>query len=165
MGLFDGQSTAVEDITVGFDVPVGEYEFEITGLELKGPFEKGKIVGQSALVVELTVVSEGPAEGMSFDHFLILPNQELQDSKRLRQVNGFLKQALLWYGVPESRLATFNPDTDGDALIGQRGLGVLKKSGEFTNLTSFELTNESGVSNTDVSATVAGADLTNAWAS
>ena len=164
MGLFDNQSTAVEDITVGFNVPAGEYTFEITDMEVKGPFEKGKMIGQSALVVELTVVNECPQEGMTFDHFLALPNEEFQDSKRLRQVNSFLKQALLWYGVPESRLSTFNPATDGDAVIGQRGIGVLKQSGEFTNLTSFELTNESGVSDTEVSATVSGADLTNAWA-
>lgn len=163
MGLFDGQSTDVDDIQVGFTVPAGNYEFEITDIELKH-FNEGKLDGQSALIVELTVVNECPQEGMTFDHFLVIPDENSsQEPKRTKQLAGFLKNALLWYGVPESKLSTFDPETEGDLLIGQRGKGVLKKSGEYTNLTSFELTEESGVSNTEAVAETAGADLSS-WA-
>lgn len=163
MGLFDSQSTDVDDIQTGFNVPAGEYEFEITEVELKS-FSEGKLAGQSALIVELTVVNECPAEGMTFDHFLVIPDENSsQEAKRTKQLAGFLKAALLWYGVPESKLKTFDPETEGDALIGQRGKGVLKTSGQYTNLTSFELTNESGVSDTEVTP-LATADLAGSWA-
>lgn len=155
-GLFSNQSTAVDDIQVGFNVPAGDYTFEITDIELKS-FSEGKLAGQSALIVELTVVNECPQEGMTFDHFLVLPDENSsQEPKRTKDCSKYLKQALLWYGVPESKLETFDPETEGDAIIGQRGIGVLRQNGAFTNLTSFELTEESGASDTSVSASAVG---------
>ena len=164
MGLFDDQSADVESIVVGFNVPAGDYEFEITGVELKS-FSEGKLAEQQALIVELTVVNECDEEGMTFDHFLVIPNERKQDNKAVRRNRGNLKGALLWYGIPESRLNAWDPTDEDhkDMIIGKRGLGVLKQNGAFTNLTSFQLTEESGVSNTEVSA-VAGADLASGWA-
>lgn len=159
MGLFDDQSTDVENIAIGFDVPAGEYEFEITDVELK-KFSEGKLEDQQALIFELTVVNECDEEGMTFDHFLVIPNERKQDVKAVRRNRSNLKQALLWYGIPESQLNRWDP-TDQDQkemVLEKRGMGVLKKNGAYTNLTSFELTEQSGVSNTEASA-VAGASL------
>ena len=165
MGLFDDQSTPVENITDGFNVPAGEYEFEITDVELKS-FTEGKLEEQSALIVELTVVNECDEEGMTFDHFLVIPNERKQDKKAVIRNRSNLKRALLSYGIPESRLNVWDPTDEDhkDMVLGKRGNGVLKQNGAYTNLTSFELTEESGVSNTEVSA-VAGADLASGWAS
>jgi hypothetical protein len=167
MGLFSGQSTAVEDIQTGFNVPAGEYEFQITDVTLKHfDSDHAKMANQSALIIELTVVNACPQEGMTFDVFLTLPNEEEQTEKRARQCASFLKNTLTWFGIPESRLDSWDPETEADAILDQRGLGVLKTSktnSDFTNLTSFQLTEESGASDTSVSAT-AGADLSS-WAS
>lgn len=154
LGLFDGMDTAVEDIQVGYNVPAGTYEFEITGVEKKDfADDHEKMPGQSAIIVELTVVDESPQAGMTYDVFLRLPNQEHQNAKQLKTFGSILKGNLIWFGVPESQLNTWDPETEADNILGLRGIGTLKVSktnSDYTNLTNFKLTEESGVSDTVV---------------
>jgi hypothetical protein len=167
LGLFDESDVAVEDIQVGYNVPAGTYEFEITGVELK-EFESdhAKMPNQKAVIVELTVVDDSPQAGMTYDVFLRVPNKAEQTEKQLKTFSSIMKGNLIWFGVPESQLNTWDPETEADNIIGLRGLGTLKVSktnSDYTNLTNFKLSEESGVSDLTVKAD-ASATLGGSWA-
>ena len=154
MGLFDGYDGSVEDIQVGYNVPPGTYEWEITNVtKLEFEADHAKMPGQEAIVVELTVVDDSPQAGMTYDVFLRIPNLEAQGEKLTKVFASILKGNLIWFGVPESQLNTWDPETEADNIIGLRGVGTLKtskKNAEYVNLSNFKLSNESGVSDTVV---------------
>ena len=166
-GLFAGYDGDVEDIQVGYNVPPGTYEFEITNVtKLDFDSDHAKMANQTAIVIELTVVDDSPQSGMTYDVFLRLPNLAEQGEKLCKVFASILKGNLIWFGVPESQLNTWDPETEADNIIGLRGLGTLKtskKNAEYVNLSNFKLSQESGVS--DISVAAVSSETLGTWAS
>lgn len=150
MGLFDGIQTAVEDIQTGVRIKPGPYEFQLTDatyLEFDEAHEK--MPNQAAVVFELTVIGgdEESEIGKKYSAFCRIPNEEEQGEKSAMFAS-ILKQNMLQFGIPESKLATWNPEDqdDLDAVIGITGVGTIKvnkKNSDFDNLYGFKITEES----------------------
>lgn len=169
MGLFDNISTAVEDIQTGVRIKPGPYEFQmsdVTYLEFGDDHEK--MPNQSAVVFKLTVIDGEESEiGKDYSAFCRIPNEEEQGDKAAMFAS-ILKQNMLQFGIPESKLGSWNPEDqdDLDALIGITGTGTIKvnkKNSDFDNLYNFKLTEESGAGEFDSDSTT-GQFNPNQWA-
>ena len=149
--MWDGIDESVEDLSTDFNPKAGTYEFQLEDIVVKDDFkEESKMHGQTAFIFKFQIIDGQASEiGKAFDDFLRKPDKSLQGDNAIKFAS-ILKSHLLWYGVPESALnsGTFNlfNEEDRDSLIGLTGKGTLKKNGDFINLTSFSVAEESGVS-------------------
>lgn len=155
MGLFDKIATAVEDIQTGVRIKPGPYEFQLTDatyLEFDEAHEK--MPNQAAVVFELTVIDGEATEiGKKYSAFCRIPDEELQGEKAAMFAS-ILKQNMEQFGIPESKMETWNPEDqdDLDAVIGITGTGTIKinkKNSDFDNLYGFKITEDSGVGSFD----------------
>jgi len=154
-GLFGGITTAVEDIQTGVRIKPGPYEFQMTDVTfLEFGDDHEKMPGQAAVVFELTVIDGEPTEiGKKYSAFCRIPDAEKQGDKA-DMFASILKQNMLQFGIPESKLGDWNPEDqdDLDAVIGITGTGTIKvnkKNADFDNLYGFKITEESGVGEFD----------------
>ena len=147
--MWDNIDENIEDISTDFNPLPGTYEFQLEDIVVKDDFgSESKMHGQTAFIFKFQIIDGQTSEiGKSFDDFLRLPDKNLQGDKAVKFAS-ILKSHLLWYGVPESQIAHFNllNEADRDSLIGLTGRGTLKKNGDFLNLSSFSVAEESGVS-------------------
>lgn len=158
MGLFGNISQQVEDIETDPNVAPGTHKFEVTDVAVKTYGEDSKMPGQSALLIKLTVIDSDDDNqiGKEFTDFLRIPDEELQE--KWKTFASIMKSHLLWYGIPESVMADFDPEDEEhkDSLIGTIGTGTIRKNGTFVNLVSFEVEEESGVSTLSAEPEVSG---------
>lgn len=150
MGLFGGISTAVEDIQTGVRIKPGPYEFQLTEVSyLEFDESNEKMPNQQAVIFKLTVIDGEPSEiGKEYSAFCRIPNEEEQGDKA-EMFGSILKQNMLQFGIPESKLGTWDPENpdDVDAIVGITGTGTIKvnkKNSDFDNLYNFKITEESG---------------------
>lgn len=171
MGLFDDIETPVDEIESGLNghrIKPGAYDFQLTDIT-KLDFDEAhaNMPNQSAIIFELTVVDGDEDEiGHTFTVFCRVPNEEEQGDKA-KMFASILKQNMLQFGIPESRLSKWDPENpdDVDAIMGITGTGqikVNKKNSDYDNLYNFKLTEESGASDTELSPT-SGAFDASAW--
>jgi len=162
MGLFDKISTPVDEIQVGSRVKPGAYEFQqsdVTYLEFDENHEK--MPNQAAIIFELTVTDgDNPSEiGKKYTAFCRIPNEEEQTKEQFEMFASILKQNMLQFGIPESKLESWDPEDpdDVDAIIGLIGRGriaVNKKNKDFDNLYNYTLIEESGASDSSIETNV-----------
>lgn len=154
MGAFSGLSTPVAEIQTGVRVKPGAYDFQQTDVTfLEFDSDHDSMPNQSAIIFELTVI-DGDLEseiGKKYTAFCRLPNEEEQGKEKAEMFGSILKQNMLQFGIPESKLEDWDPENpdDIDAIIGLTGHGVIrinKKNKDFDNLYKYELTEESGAS-------------------
>lgn len=159
MGYFDDLETDVADLKTDDQLPANTYDFMITKVsEYKFP-EDHKKAGQISLMIEHTVIDDAEFNGESFTLWQSIPNRALQSDIEFKRNAKYLKINLMDRGVPVSRLAEFNAEEDAESLVGITGRATIKKSGDFTNMTGFKLTEESGVSTVDAVPNLDGADV------
>ena len=164
MGMFDDIETPVENIETdafGHRIKPGGYEFQISDIVFKEfGSDHASMPNQKAVIFELTVV-DGDHEdevGHTFSSFCRLPNESEQGAEKAAMFASILKQNMLQFGIPESRLGKWDPENpdDIDAILGLVGTGKIainKKNKDYDNLYNFTLTEESGVSDTELSPT------------
>ena len=161
MGLFNDIETPIEDIEVGMQqIKAGGYEFQLTEIDFK-EFDSNhaSMPNQAAVIFKLTIL-DGDHEseiGKDYDVFCRVPN-EAEQGEKAAMFASMLKQNMLQFGVPESRLGKWDPENpdDVDAIIGVVGKGNLvvnKKNSAYLNLYNFKLTEESGASDTELTPT------------
>lgn len=170
-GLFGDIETDVEDIEVGLTkhrVKPGGYEFQITDVTfLEFDENHAKFPNQAAVIFELTVTDGDHDDeiGNTYSAFCFKPNAAEQGEEKAKMYASILKQNMLQFGIPESRLAKWDPENpnDVDAIMGLVGTGQIKqnkKNPDFDNLWNFELTEESGPSDTEVTPSKGTFDVT-----
>lgn len=154
MGMFSKLATPVDEIQTGVRIKPGPYEFQlsdVTHLEFDESHET--MPNQEAVIFELTVVG-GDLEseiGKKYTAFCRYPNEDEQGSDKAEMFGSILKQNMLQFGIPESKLEDWDPENpdDVDAILGLTGAGVIKvnkKNADYDNLYNFKLLEESGVS-------------------
>lgn len=139
MGFWDDYATPVENIQTGFGLPLGTYPVILS--DIKNFTKKD---GNEAIVISFTVDTLNDPDGRSGkeDIWLNKPKQGDPNADTNARIG---KQTLLSIGVPESALATFNPDTDKDKVVGTTGvLNVTAGKGDFTNKKFVKAAEESG---------------------
>jgi hypothetical protein len=156
MGAFDKLSTPVDQLQTGIRVKPGSYEFQITDITYM-EFDENheRMPNQEAVIFELTVTAADDGLeseiGKKYSAFCRYPNEEEQGKEKAEMFGSILKQNMLQFGIPESKLETWDAENqdDVDAILGLVGTGriaINKKNKDFDNLYNFELTEESGVS-------------------
>lgn len=164
MGFFDDLETDVADLKTDDSIAPNTYDFVITKLSLYTfPEDHAKRAGQSSLMIDHTVLDDAEYGGEVFTLWQSIPNKALQTEVEFKRNAKYLKLALVERGVPVSRLADFNVEEDSESLIGVTGRATIKKSGDFTNMVNWKLTEESGVSNVEVAPDASSADVDD-WA-
>jgi len=157
MGMFSGIATPVDEIQTGQRIKPGAYEFQLTDVTfLEFDESHDSMPNQAAVIFELTVVG-GDIEseiGKKYTAFCRLPNEAEQGKDKSEMFGSILKQNMLQFGIPESKLESWDaedPD-DVDAILGLTGVGVIKvnkKNKDYDNLYNFKLVEESGASEFD----------------
>lgn len=151
-----GDVEDVEAVETEFDFnpKPGTYEFQLNDIVVKSDFnEDSKMHGQTAFIFKFEVIGaeDGNEDqvGKTFDDFLRKPDKNLQGEK-WKTFASVLKRHLLWFGVPEhlinERKFSLYNEEHRDSLIGLFGKGTLTKKGDFLNLTSFAVQEDSEVS-------------------
>lgn len=163
MGAFSGLSKPVEEIETSSRVKQGAYTFQITDVtHLEFGSDHATMADQEAVIFELTII-DGDNEdqfGKKFTSFNRYPNEEVQGADKAEMFGSILKQAMLQFGIPESKLEDWDPENpdDVDAILGIVGTGqikVNKKNKDYDNLYNFKIVEEeSGASDLSVDTNV-----------